>query len=819
MNWLRRAMKKAFCIKHLLFVICHLSFVIASSFAATVDVDIYVRPGHNIPPQSVTDLTAETGSNIGEIDLIWTAPQTTWNIDLRWFYIRYSTLSVNDVPFLGDTTAWWNSANVYEISNWWKPGDKINLTIGGLIPHTTYYFSIKAEDEFGNVSDFDTKTNALNQANALVLWDKVQPAGITTLVAETGNVEGEVKLRWISPGDDGTEGNLTGKFRIDYATFSGYQFQSSNFKLQISTENCKPLSSLSYVLTGLDAGVTYYFRIWALDEIPNCSDISNGATAYAQIDVTPPDIITDIIGQSGYNSIRLYWTSTGDDGTKGKIVDGEFQIKYSTLNTLSSYQVITLSTSSLPGEKHYYTVTGLDGDTTYYFRIRVADERGNYSLFSDTITVWTFDNVPPVPVTFIQALKGDKQVELVWSASVSDDVANYKLYCSTDLSTFQLINVSTFTAYTDTGLKNLVTYWYFVKAVDFYGNESSSSPVVFAVPETGDYIAPLPPYNIRGEIINGKFRISWSVPSYNEDDTLLDDLGGFRIYRSTSLWNKGNIILTVSSFTTHYDFDISSYTVYYRIIAIDNATPYPNESEVSFVLDNNVNLYFVKDNFVVEFPEITQDNLENYVLKVDTVSSELKESIFSCDLELIKGSNFKEKITDVFNYPEIILSYYYGRGNKVIRKANSVNNGTISFFWFNGLKWVMVGGEDDNIAKKISLKTRRFGRYEVRYSYRGSKFILHTVYPKIFTPNGDGKNDIVEFQYENIEGYAVTGKIFDIKGRFISNLKIGPDSSSVSGSLIWDGKDSKGNICESGVYIYELQAGGEIYNGTVILAK
>jgi len=65
----------------------------------------------------------------------------------------------------------------------------------------------------------------------------------------------------------------------------------------------------------------------------------------------------------------------------------------------------------------------------------------------------------------------------------------------------------------------------------------------------------------------------------------------------------------------------------------------------------------------------------------------------------------------------------------------------------------------------------------------------------------------------------ITGKIFDIKGRFISNLKIGPDSSSVSGSLIWDGKDSKGNICESGVYIYELQAGGEIYNGTVILAK
>ncbi len=467
-------LKRCFSVLRIFGAICVFSAIFAKEIFATstVDVNVFVRPSHKIPPSAITDLTASSGSNIGEINLDWTAPQTTWNIDLRWFYIRYSTKSVTDAPFLGDTTAWWNNApNIYDISNWWKPGDHVNLTLGGLIPAATYYFSIKAEDEFGNVSDFDTETAALNQANARALWDKTPPAGITTLAAQTGDTEGEVKLNWLSPGDDGTSGNLTGKFRIDYATYTK-AWNYSNYEIEISTSNLSPLTSNLYIVTGLDGGVTYYFRIWAADEIPNWSSVSNGATACAQVDVTAPAAVTNLTvsDNSKANALQLQWTSPGDDGLSGNLT-GQFEIRYSTEISLSTYQLVSLSTSCSAGTVNYYSVTGLKGDTSYYFTIRIADERGNWSPLSAPATGWTLDNVPPQPPTSLVAVAGDMEVHLNWSASVSDDVANYRIYRSADpLSTYQLINLSTATTYADTGLTNLVTYWYFVTAVDFAGN-------------------------------------------------------------------------------------------------------------------------------------------------------------------------------------------------------------------------------------------------------------------------------------------------------------------------------------------------------------
>ncbi|RLD17009.1 MAG: hypothetical protein DRI36_04840 [Caldiserica bacterium] len=841
MNWLRRVMRMTVCFRHLLFVICHLSFLIASSFASTVDVNIFVRPGHKIPPEPVTDLVAKTGINIGEIELTWTAPKTTWDIDIRWFYIRYATFSVNDSPFLGDTTEWWDSANgIYEISNWWKSGEKVTLTIGGLSPQLTYYFAIKSEDEFGNISDIDLKTKNLNQAHAMAAWDMTPPARITTLVAEVGNVEGEIKLSWISPGDDGTVGQITdGKWKIKYATYSVVDWNEGvwndyddKYELVIDTDT-SPLSFHSITITGLHGGVTYYFRIWASDDIPNWSEVSNGATTYAQVDVTSPSKVTDLRAEPGFNEITLFWTSPGDDGIDKDIINGKVEVIYSTSQVFIPYNSIIFSTSTSKFEFISYTVTGLKGDTTYYFRIRIADERGNFSELSNKATSYTFDNVPPIPPTSLIAIAGDREVELIWTESISKDVVYYNVYRSTDILNYEFIGLSTSTHYLDKGLMNLVTYWYYVTCIDEAGNESSSSTVVAAMPVTGDYIAPLPPYGIRGEFVDGKLKLKWIRPYYNVDGSVCDDLTGFIIYRSSSIWQKGVAIVTLSSSTLFYEVPVSTYISYYRIAAIDDASPYPNESDASFVIDSGRNLYVIRDEVVVKIPVELQDEIlgnpqdaeDDFVLRVDTFTPTVKGvAIGGYEIEALKAKEWKEEAGITFSIPEIEFAIYYEKEKKIIRKAMKLTNGEftptkLALFWFNGVKWIRVGGDVDEIEKKLYIKTARLGRYELRLSYKVGSFILHTVYPKIFTPNGDGRNDIVEFQYENPEGFAPTGKIFDIKGRFIANLKLGPNSSSTSGSLIWDGKDNKGNICESGVYIYEIEAGGEVYNGTVILAK
>ena len=71
--------------------------------------------------------------------------------------------------------------------------------------------------------------------------------------------------------------------------------------------------------------------------------------------------------------------------------------------------------------------------------------------------------------------------------------------------------------------------------------------------------------------------------------------------------------------------------------------------------------------------------------------------------------------------------------------------------------------------------------------------------PNVFTPNGDGQNDVFSIQQSNIQ--TLNCKIYDRWGGKVWELK-GPDES-------WDGHNQTGNPCNDGVYFYVLDAAGE----------
>lgn len=97
-----------------------------------------------------------------------------------------------------------------------------------------------------------------------------------------------------------------------------------------------------------------------------------------------------------------------------------------------------------------------------------------------------------------------------------------------------------------------------------------------------------------------------------------------------------------------------------------------------------------------------------------------------------------------------------------------------------------------------------------------SEFKLSRISPaKVFTPNGDGINDEVNFVFENPGESIVTGSVYDIAGAYVADLAWSGDNVS----LKWDGRDRGGSFAREGIYVYQIKAEGKVINGTVVVAR
>ena len=72
--------------------------------------------------------------------------------------------------------------------------------------------------------------------------------------------------------------------------------------------------------------------------------------------------------------------------------------------------------------------------------------------------------------------------------------------------------------------------------------------------------------------------------------------------------------------------------------------------------------------------------------------------------------------------------------------------------------------------------------------------------PNIFTPNGDGSNDIFLLKTANLGEINVI--IFDRWGNKVYEV------NSSTGNIAWEGKNLQGKECSTGVYFYVITASG-----------
>lgn len=395
----------------------------------------------DIAPNTPQNLTA-LPTGISTANLAWTLPSVTGYDDRDVYKIYRATFAFSGF-----------AANVSTFTTLNKSATYYSDT--GLMEKTTYYYRISCLDkgDQGNGLFSLVLESALSGLQVMYMADTVAPSAVSSITALTGAAEGEVLLQWTSPGNDGSTGNIDGgRFRIEYSTDQAHVFSYTTYQIGLSTVT-SPGSPNERILAGLTNGDTYYIRVWTSDEAGNWSAVSAGATAWAQVDMTPPAAITAINVSAAWHRISFAWTLPGDDGTANAL-NGMYDIRCSSVapiltetdwnNVPAVYPYrVTSAVSGAPGSAMSRTVTGLSDGTTYYVAIKTADERFNWSVVSTTSPAAVPVNQLPGAFSISAPASGSRQgtwfPTFSWSASVDADVAAgygdnlvYRIYFSSD---------------------------------------------------------------------------------------------------------------------------------------------------------------------------------------------------------------------------------------------------------------------------------------------------------------------------------------------------------------------------------------------------
>ena len=240
------------------------------------------------------------------------------------------------------------------------------------------------------------------------------------------------------------------------------------------------------------------------------------------------------------DSVVVRWTAPGDDGNVGTAAVYDLRVSESPItaeNFAAATAVEALPAPAASGASQQTTVRGLTRGTTYYFAIKTADDRGNWSGLSNLVRWdWTLDASPPPALSLPTVERVDEGLRVTWTASSAPDLDGYNVYrgetaggAATRLTDTPIHT----TEYLDTSAPlDAPALWYEVTAVDQNGNESAHSSgarIVLAAATAWKIETGYPNPSHAGESV----RFPVTVPATASGDVVVDilDAGGHRVRR------------------------------------------------------------------------------------------------------------------------------------------------------------------------------------------------------------------------------------------------------------------------------------------------
>jgi len=419
-------------------------------------------------------------------------------------------------------------------SNFQKNTENLYMVIKGLTNNETWYFKVRAVDYLNHEDE-----NVIEKS--VTPTDTTEPKFSGLVTARDQKESGLIRLTWYAATDN--SGPITYKIYMD------------TIPNQPLTEVYATTTSTSYIVSGLENKQTYYFIVWAVDDLGNENKSTKELSA-VPTDGLPPDFagLYQAVDTQLGGEVELNWTAATDLSD-----DPIMYYKYrSTIDTFTPSEDNFLDTTT----QLHYTDSNLTNGKAYYYIVRARDSATIPNMDQNTnhTGVTPTDQSPP---TF----DGIKSVDSIGTGGVlrvewykGDDNDNrdpnppfrvkYDVYRGGNLTHSGLTKTYVYVE----GLQNGMDYDFVVVAYDSSGNTVTSAA------KTGRPYDTIPPEfdglaSVTDLEQGGKLLLEWdAAEDNNTDDTTWNaDLITYEIYRSTapSLSPVGTpiAITTLLSFT------------------------------------------------------------------------------------------------------------------------------------------------------------------------------------------------------------------------------------------------------------------------------
>jgi hypothetical protein len=484
------------------------------------------------------------------------------------------------------------------------------------------------------------------------------------------------------------------------------------------------------------------------------------------------------------------------------------------------------------------TLRDLTEGTTYYVAVSAFDTDENESFLTPEIGI-TASSVPAVPVG-ITSTSLQTEIVVEWAPNQQDlDLAGYNLYRwevggAPDTVQQAFIPAPT-SIYMDDGVDTHILYGYHVTAVDtdVPANESAPSEAVLGRLATHDMGILVVDDTSDGP--GGPF-----MPTDEEVDAFYSDL--LRDYRVEATWDHGDSA-AADRYLMDYDAGIYS-TILWHTDVRDVQHVDSDTTTLRKFLDTGGNLWmtgwqvlaqltgesdpyiqFFGDGFFanivgVDSARTTSTADQDFIGAESVVGGFPSVAFDSAMVHPIGGLYNTEVLLPPFDGAYSIYTYISSDGPA--SEYHGLPVGVASSLTDHGLVltdfplYFLERGDAQALAAAVmDLFEEPVGVGDEQTAGLPRAFSLSQNYPNPFNPS-----TTIGFNLPVISGsnQLVNLTVYDLRGRCIRKL-VNSDYEPGRHKIHWDGRNDQGESVSSGIYLYQLKAGGEMFTRKMTVLK